>query len=169
MGRRELCPCCLQQVTQTQLKAHAEEAERRRSIISMGRDPNTPAATLRVVPITGNDIFESRALAPSPPVDDRGASIPNDLSSFPTPNNFIAPHPIEDDDFPPDPIDHLNDPPQVPESPDYPSMEAPDIDTDEDEEDKERVQDKPNLEEFMDWEYLQQGKPQLPCISLYQC
>ena len=85
------------------------------------------------------------------------------------PAHFIPPHSIEDDDFPPDPVEHPYDPPKVPEPPNYPSMEAPDTDTDQEDEDEERVEDEPSLEEFMDWEYLNQGKLFLLCILSYHC
>ena len=166
MGHRELCPCCLKFVTKAQLKEHAEEAERQKNIIAMGGDPTTPATTLKVAPITGNDIFGPRLSAPTPvpPVDDGGTSPDTFVGSPPytaSPPHFPS-HSIDDDDFPPDPVEHPHDPPQVPEPPNYPSMQMSDEDDDQDEsgtEDQSETQGGPNLEEFMDWEYLRQGRP----------
>ena len=77
------------------------------------------------------------------------------------PRHFVSPHSIDDDDFPPDPVEHVLDPPQVSDPLDhYPSVEMSDADEGEDESESEdeALSDKPDLEEFMDWEYLKQGK-----------
>jgi len=142
----------------------------------MGGDSTTPAATLRVLPITGNDIFVSQASAsvPVPPVDD-GPSCP-DISMGSSPPvslpSSIPPHSIADDDFPPDIVEHSYNP-QVPEPPDYPSMEMSDAegsseaeDQDQDDDtmkDRGRAQGEPNLDDFMDQEYFKQGKYYIPC------
>jgi len=177
MGRRELCPCCGQHVTQAVLKKHADEAARRQHVIAMGGDPTSPAVTLKVKPITGNDTFGSRARVPvstvTPPTIDEdlpdsnlfmGASPP----PVTLPQHFISPHPIEDNDFPPDPIEYDHDPPEVSDPPDfYPSMETDaDEDEDETEGEGEAPNNEPNLEEFMDWEYLKQGNDPL-CVLYY--
>lgn len=168
MGRREICPCCLQEVTKAQLKKHAEEAARKQSIIAMGGDSTTPAATLRVLPITGNDIFASKASAPAPtlPVDDSTPCPDISMGSPPPvpPPYPIPRHSIADDDFPPDVVEHPHNP-QVPEPPDYPSMEMSDVEdsSETEDEDQGRVEGEPNLNDFMDWEYLKQGKYCLLC------
>lgn len=163
-------------VTKAQLKAHAEEAERRSNIITMGGDPTTimPATTLSVAPITGNDIFESRALKPTPTLPTNGGDTSglDDFLCPPTPvtslPHLVPPYSIEDDDFPPDPFEHPHDPPKVPEYPDYPSMGTLDSDMDQDEggiEDQDAAEGLPNLEEFMDLEYLKQGtSPPSACV-----
>ena len=160
MGRRELCPCCLGEVTKSQLKKHAEEAARKQSIIAMGGDPSTPAATLKVLPITGNDIFVSQASAPtSIPLVDDGTPCPDISMGSPPPvaslSCSVPPRFIADDDFPPDVVEHSRDPP---EPPDYPSMEMSDVEDNSENEDQDQGSE-PNLNDFMDLEYLKQGKP----------
>ena len=175
MGHREWCPCCSQQVTKGVLKKHAAEAKRRQHVIVMGGDPTSPAVTLKVKPITGNDTFGSRAQVPAPTVtlltfdedtSDSNLGITPPPPSVPPPRHFISPHSIKDDDFPPDPVEHDHDPPQFSDPPNcYPSMETSDSDEDEDkaEHEGEVPDNEPDLEEFMDWEYLKQGNSHL-CI-----
>ena len=164
MARRELCPCCFQMVTKTQLKKHAEEATKKQSITTMGRNPAIPATKLRIKPITGNDIFLPQALPPTPaPPVDEGTSCPNtSVGSYPSvtsPPLPIPSHSIEDNDFPPDDVERLHNPPQVPEPPNYPSMETSDADEDSSEtEDQGEIRDELNLNEFLDDEYLEQGR-----------
>jgi len=127
----------------------------------MGGDPTTPAATLKIPPITGNDIFASRASLPTPA--NEGTPSPSIFSgSLPpvaSPSHFLPPHPIEDDDFPPDLAEDQHDPPEVPQLPDYyPSMEDAEENRDDSETENEGEAEL-NLEDFMDWEYLKQGRP----------
>ena len=175
MGRREWCPCgCEQQVTQATLKKHVEEAARQRNIAMMGADPTPPAATLKVSPITGNNIFGSRAQASAPtftpPIIDESTSYPDiSMASPPPVTPFLPQHSIDDNDFPPDPIEHAHDPPQVSDPPSYyPSMEMSDADADEDEDETEdkdeaRGEGKPDFEMLLDSEYLEQGNYRLLC------
>jgi hypothetical protein len=172
MGRRELCPCCLQKVTKAQLKKHAEEATKKQSITAMGRNPTTPATKLRIRPITGNDIFSPQA---SPPVlvppPDEGTSFPDTFTGSPPPVTSllppIAPYSIQDNDFPPDDVRNFDEPPQAPKSPDYPLMETSDTDEDGSEtrdqgesgtEDRGTIQDELGLDGLLDEEYLKQGR-----------
>lgn len=92
MGRRELCICCFQLVTQAQLKKHAEEAARKERVIAMGGDPSVPDIPLRLKPITGNDIFPPRVPTPASasPVRDR-TFYPESLPPAPP-----LPHPLGD-------------------------------------------------------------------------
>lgn len=178
MPRREWCQCCGKYVTLATLKKHAEEAKRRQHIATLGGDVlNPPVATLKVTPITGNDIFGSHTHIPPPtvmqPPVDEDASNPDLLATASPPPaaslpHFLPSHPIEDNDFQPDPIEDMHDPPQVSDPPDcYPSMGTDDTDDDEDEdgdgaEDKREAPDgSPDLEDYMDWEYLRQGNSHL--------
>jgi len=150
-------------VTHTQLKKHAEEAAKKQSIATMGRNLTAPATELRIKPITGDDIFPPHVSAPTttPPADE-GALCPN-ASAGPSPPitsppPLVLPRFIEDNDFPPDDVGHLHDPSQVPEPPSYPSMEMSDTDEDSSEtEDQGKTQNESNLNESMDEEYLKQG------------
>ena len=158
------------------MKRHTNEAARRQNIAAMGIDPAPPAATLRITPITGNDIFGSRTQASAPTVtppiidEDIGRS-----DNFTTPSRSAAPLPrsipqysIPDNDFPPDSTRHEHNPPQFSDPPNcYPSMEASNTEEDGDEdktEDRGHVQgdDEPHPEGFMDLEYLGQGSCCLP-------
>ena len=161
------------------LKRHTDEMARRQNIATMGVDLTPPASKLKVTPITGNDIFGSRAqaLAPTftPPIVDEGTSHPSPFAALPPPvtplPHFVQSHSIEDDDFPPDPVEHANAPPEVLDPPDcYPSMEVPDADTDEDEprgRNEAQGEDEPDLQRFLDWEYLKQGNYR-PIHGTYQ-
>jgi len=128
--------------------------------------------TLKIRPITGNDIFGPTATLPTVDEDPESESDPLMAASPPpvTSLPYFPPlsHSIEDDDFQPDPVEHALDPPQASDPPDcYPSMEISDSDGDEDEDDNktegegEAPGDGPDLEEFMDWEYLKQGNHDL--------
>lgn len=167
MGRRELCPCCLQIVTNSQLKKHAEEAAKKQSIMAMGGNPTAPATQLKIRPITGNDIFPPPV--PAPPVD-KGPPCPDISMGSPPP--FAPPYSIEDDDFPPDDAEHPHgNPPHDFEPPhSYPSMEKSDTDEDDSEaedqdqggtKDQGEVRDELNLDEFLDEEHLRQGESYL--------
>jgi len=174
MGCREWCSCCEQPVTPTVLKKHADEAARQRHIAGMGGDL-PPATTLKVTPITGNETFGSHTRVSGPTVTiDEDTSQPDFFT--PVSPTLVAslPHSlplhfVEDDDFSPDPVKHIHDPPQVSEPADcYPSMEMSDADTDDDE-DKAKgkgVQDEPDLEAFMDEGYLRQVNS---CLCIPYC
>lgn len=156
------------------LKKHADEVARRRNVAAMGGDPAPPATMLQIKPITGNDVFGSRARATAPtvipPIVDESASHSDTFTPSPSPvtppPHFIPSHSVGDNDFLPDPVEHVHDPPpEGPSFPDheyYPSMEMSDADALEDEgegEGEDGVQDdEPDLESFMDWEYLKEGK-----------
>lgn len=164
MARKQWCSCCGEKVTEAILRKHTDEAARRQNVAGMGAAP-APATTLKVTPITGNDVFESRA-RPSvptvtPPIFDNNSSHSDHFAASPPPAaslpHFLSPHSIDEDDFPPDPIQYVHDPPQVWDPPShYPSMEASD---DEDKDGEVQDGDEPDLERFMDWEYLKQGNP----------
>lgn len=164
----------MKEVSQAKAAQHAEEAKRKQSILAMGGDPTVATATLMVPPITGNDIFR-RASASTSRVDNEDALSPDISMGSPAPvslpPHLVSPHFIEDDDFPPDTVEYPHEPPQAPDPHDYPSMEVSDADEDDSEpesdsgtEDQGGVQSEPNLDEFMDWEYLKQGKFSL-CTS----
>ena len=163
----------MKEVSQAKAAQHAEEAKRKQSILAMGGDPTVATATLMVPPITGNDIF--RRASASSRVDNEDALSPDISMGSPPPvslpPHLVSPHFIEDDDFPPDTVEYPHEPPQAPDPHDYPSMEVSDADEDDSEpesdsgtEDQGGVQSEPNLDEFMDWEYLKQGKFSL-CTS----
>lgn len=129
----------------------------------MGGDPTIPDIPLMVKPITGNDIFKPQVSVPTPSIVDDTfyPDVPVD-SPTPPPSlpRSIPQHSIGDDDFPPDTIEYNDSklphtPPQPPEFPSYPSMETSDTDENERE---ERAQHEIGLDEFMDLEYLKQGK-----------
>jgi hypothetical protein len=156
----------LQYVTQGQLKKHANETARRQSILAMGGNPNVRNVPLRIIPITGNDIFPPQAPAPAPPADDMSNTEPfvNPPPQSPSLPRVIPSHSIEDDDFPPDTANPSNSPPPDAEFPKYPSFETSDEDEDvsetgdQDEHGtKEQAQCEENLDEFMDFEFLNQG------------
>jgi hypothetical protein len=164
MARKVWCSCCGEKVTPAALKKHTDEAARQQNIAAMGLDP-TPATTLKIAPITGNDVFESRArpLAPTvtPPMFDDNTSHSNNFAASPplaaSLPHFLSPHSINEDDFLPDPVQYVHDPPQVWDPPGhYPSMETSDG---EDKDGEVQDGDEPDLEGFMDWEYLKQGNP----------
>lgn len=163
MGHRELCPCCLQHVTKGQLKKHADEVARRQHILAMGGDPAIIDFPLMVKPITGNDIFKPEAPVPAPLVGD-DAFCPNVPVDSPPPTSslphLIPPHSVEDNDFPPDEMEpdtikYPCTPPHSSEFSYYPSMETPDANEDDSE---EQVQCEANLDEFMDAGFLEQGE-----------
>ena len=158
-------------VTQVQLKKHLGEAARKQSVARMGGDPTAPATTLRIRPITGNDIFPSPSPTPVPTPEPAPTGGDNTVNSEDSvglppsttlPPHSIPPHFIEDNDFQPDATEHFHDPPQVPEPYEYPLMEMSDEDDSEAEDqhdpgkNKDPVQDAPDIEEI-DWEYLRQG------------
>ena len=159
-------------VTQDQLKKHLDEAARKQGISMMGGDPTGLATPLRIQPITGNNIFPSPSPTPTPtpapesaPTGGDNTLVPEGSISLPPPTTLplhsIPQHFIDDNDFQPDTTEHIHDPPQVPESYEYPSMEMSDEDDSEakDQDDSRRnedsIRDAPDLEEI-DWEYLRQ-------------
>ena len=170
MGRRELCPCCLNYVTQGQLKKHADETARRQSILAMGGNPDIRNVPLRIKPITGNDIFPPQAPAPAPPTDDNAFDTEAFVDSPPQPPplpRVIPSHSINDNDFPPDIADSSNTPPPASKFPEYPLVEMSDGEEDENEtgdqgkHGTEEAQREARLDEFMDFEYLKQGESRL--------
>jgi len=171
MARREFCTCCGKYVTLVQLAKHTEEAARQKNIITMGGDPTSPVTTApgSIPPITGNDIFESRVVYETPSVVDEGISntVPYTNS---LPATSLPPYFTEDEDFPPGPVEGTPKPPQGPTPVDeYPSLYVPEDDDGDGSEDDDKDNNgntddgMPDLEKFMDWEYIKQGNP---CLSM---
>ena len=116
----------------------------------MGGNSSIPPTTMltRIPPITSNDIFGSNLPFSTPPAVDEGVS--NADLYMNSPPATPLPHFIEDDDFPPDSTKDVPEPPQDPSPTDkYPSLHEP--------EDDDMDQGEPDLEKFMDWEYIKQG------------
>jgi len=163
MTRKEFCTCCGKHVTPVQLAKHTEELMRRQNIIAMGGDPSIPPTTTSsaIPPITGNDVFgPSTSPDTPPPVVGEGTS---DTDFYMDSSPAVSlPHFIEDDDFPPDSTEDAPEPPQTPAPVnEYPSLYDPEdenIDQTESESESEGTdQGEPDLEGFMDWEYIKQG------------
>jgi hypothetical protein len=106
-----------EKVTEAVLRKHTDEAARRQNVAGMGANP-APATTLKITPITGNNISESRArsLVPTvtPLIFDNDSSHSDHFAASPPPAaslpHFLSPHSINEDDFPPDPIQYVHDP-----------------------------------------------------------
>jgi hypothetical protein len=160
MGRRELCPHCLKEVTPAQLKKHLDEDARREKILSMRGDPDIPDVPMKFLPITGNDIF---------PLQAKTSPNNNDAFNFGTPptppptsqqQSPALPHFVEDENFPSNVTEH----PHPPDFPTHPSMETSDTGEDNSEgEDQDEgqsqklAQHEQDLNEFMDMEFLKQS------------
>jgi len=134
----------------------------------MGKDPNIPDLPLGMKPITGNDIFPPRppSPTPTPPVLENAldAELPVDPpSQTPLLLRSIPHYFIDDDDFPPDTTESSQQPSQDPGFSKYSTELSDEGEDDEETEDqnrgetKEQAQCEPNLEEFMDFEFLKQG------------
>lgn len=168
MPRRQFCTCCGKLVTETQLREHTKETARRQAIISLGGNP-TPPATTRLsgmAPITGNDIFEPRLKSPDTSLAIDGDPSDGNLhkNSLPPTSSphFTLPCFVEDEDFPPNPTEDM---PRSPQGP-TPTNEYPSLHDPEDSE-KEGDENEPDLEKFLDWEYIKQSRPPV-FVQFYQ-
>jgi len=162
MTRKEFCTCCGKHVTPVQRAKHTEELMRRQHIIAMGGNPSIPPTTTSstIPPITGNDIFGPNTSFDMPSVVGEGTS--NTDFYMDSPPVVSVPHFIEDDDFPPDSTEGAPEPPQTPAPVnEYPSLYDPEDEnisqTESESESEDTDQGEPDLERFMDWEYIKQG------------